>query len=465
MKHTARGWWLEEAGGVEPVAGLSGDVACDVVIVGGGFTGMWTALAVKNAAPDADVVLIEAGLCGHGPSGRNGGFINGLWFSLGLMTDRFGADAAVAVARAADEPVTGIGEWLRERDVDAWYRHDGYLQVSTTPAHDDRPRLVAERLAELGHPGHANVYDEAEVEAVCSSPVFRGGVFYPEAATVHPGRLAMALRAAVIEAGVRVYENSPMTGWKENKEAGRVRVESTLGSVDAGQAVISSGLASAKLRPLRNRLTGASSHIVVTEPVPDVLEKVGWEGGTAITASKVLIDYFRTTPDGRIVFGWGGGEVTHGSKTGGRAEIDADVATSVRRHLLRVFPLLEGRKIEHAWGGPIDVSPMHLPQIVSIGSQTRAAFGYTGNGVGPSRMIGGILADLALEKTTERTRLALVDPEPSRVPPEPFRHIGGSIIRRALIRREQLEEEGRRPGPLTRAITTIPEKLGIHLVR
>ncbi len=129
------------------------------------------------------------------------------------------------------------------------------------------------------------------------------------------------------------------------------------------------------------------------------------------------------------------------------------------------FPGLEGRRIEHAWGGPIDVSPTHLPIIRSLGDGAFAGFGYTGNGVGPSQLVGHSLASLATEQGDRYAEMALVDPPSTRVPPEPFRYIGGSMIRNAILRKERLEEEGRRPGPLTRVVSGIPERVGIHVGR
>ena len=148
--------------------------------------------------------------------------------------------------------------------------------------------------------------------------------------------------------------------------------------------------ASGQVRRLRDRLTVSSSHIVLTEPVPDVIEQLGW-GAEAITDGRALLHYFRTTNDGRILLGWGGGRMEVGARTHGRAELDADVVEQTRRALLRIFPMLEGRRIEHAWGGPIDVSPTHLPAIVTLqGGRAWAAFGYTGNGVGPSHLAGAL---------------------------------------------------------------------------
>ncbi len=149
------------------------------------------------------------------------------------------------------------------------------------------------------------------------------------------------------------------------------------------------GAAKAPRGPLRDSLTVTSSHIVLTEPVPDVLEEIGWTGGECITDSRALIDYFRTTPDGRIAFGWGGGRIAMGARLHGRAEVDPDVVAAAAAHLRQYFPALQGRRLTHAWGGPIDVSPTHLPVVVPLsGGRAFAAAGYTGNGVGPSYMVG-----------------------------------------------------------------------------
>jgi glycine/D-amino acid oxidase-like deaminating enzyme len=203
--------------------------------------------------------------------------------------------------------------------------------------------------------------------------------------------------------------------------------------------------------------------MVITEPVPDVLEEIGWTGGECITDSRAMLHYFRTTPEGRIAFGWGGGRVRFGDGRGD--DVNDRVNAIVQRDLVRFFPGLAGRRIEHAWGGPIDVSPSHLPIVGSLDGGIHYGFGYTGNGVGPSYMVGRSLASLALDRREDASRLAIVEPPPIRVPPEPFRFIGGSIIRRALLGREAAEEAGRRPTPLSRFVAGIPERIGIHIGR
>ena len=136
------------------------------------------------------------------------------------------------------------------------------------------------------------------------------------------------------------------------------------------------------------------------------MEEVGWTGGECITDSRALIDYFRTTPDGRIAFGWGGGRIAMGARLHGRSELDAEVVSLAAANLWDYFPGLEGRAITHAWGGPIDASPTHLPLVLPLrGGHAFAAAGYTGNGVGPSNMVGRTLASLALDRRDEATRL------------------------------------------------------------
>ena len=463
-RHTPYGWWLDEAGVARPQPALAGDVDADVVVVGGGYTGMWTAWFVSELEPEARIVLLEADRCGMGPSGRNGGFANSLWLSAVSLRKRFGSAAALDLGRASEAAVDGIGEWCREQEVDAWYRRAGYLQVSTTPLHDHGPRAGSEAAAELGVPNVCIAQSPGEVRSRCDSPVFRGGAYYPAAATVQPARLSQGLRTRLIDRGVSVFERSPARRLRSDR--GRPEVETPGGRVLAGAAVLAAGGRLAAHRPLRRRLTVASSHMVITEPVPDVLEAIGWTGGECITDSRAMVQYFRTTRDGRIAFGWGGGRVVPGARLNGRAEVDRRVAAEVERRLVRVFPALRGRRIEHAWGGPIDVSPTHLPVLGSHhGDRVHYAFGYTGNGVAPSHLCGRTLASMALDRRDENTGLALVEPPPVHVPPEPLRYAGGTIVRAALLRRERLEEEGRRPDPLTRFIAGVPARIGIHIGR
>jgi glycine/D-amino acid oxidase-like deaminating enzyme len=462
VRHTRLGWWIEEAGGLPPARSpLRERTDADVVVLGGGYTGLWAAWWIKRLQPEADVVLLEREVCGSGPSGRNGGFVNSMWFSLPTLQGRFGEQGGLAIARAAAGSVGEVGAWCEQEGVDAWYLPGGYLQASAAVAQDGVSAPAVEAMRRAGAADAFETLDAAAARSRCDSAVFRGATFYRDAATVQPARLAFGLRDALLARGVRIHEHTEARLRRRREGV----VETAEGAVRAGRVVVAIGGRALAERSLRRALTMTSSHIVLTEPVPDVLDELGWDGGECITDSRAMIHYFRTTRDGRIAFGWGGGRIIRGARIGVRTEVDARMIAEVRRHLLRFFPQLEGRRLEHAWGGPIDVSPTHLPVIRSLPGGGFAGFGYTGNGVGPAQMVGRSLASLALGLEDEAARLPLIDPPAASVPPEPFRWAGGALIRSALLRKERLEEDGRRPGPITRAISGIPERMGIHVGR
>jgi glycine/D-amino acid oxidase-like deaminating enzyme len=459
VRHTPTGWWLEEAGPVAPAAPLTGESKADVVVVGGGYLGLWTAWHLRELEPNAEVVVLESGVCGHGPSGRNGGFVSTLWGDLPTMRERFGEERALAVGHAAAGSVAAIGAWCREHEVDAWYTAAPQLEVATTPAQDGAWELVVRACAEAGVSREARELSPEEVRSRCASPLFRGGALHETAATVQPARLALGLRARVLEAGVRIHERSPVVRVSPDAVA-----ETPGGSVRAGAAVLAVNSATVGWRGFGSALAVGSSHIVLTEPVPDVLEELGWTGGEGVVDCRTLLHYLRTTRDGRIAFGWGGGRMGFGARADRRLEVDPAVVERARLSLVRFFPQLLDRQVTHAWGGPIDVSPTHLPIFGSRG-RVHHGFGFTGNGVGPSELGGRVLARLALDVRDEVSGLALVEPERKRFPPEPFRYAGSSIIRRALVRKDGLEDEGRRPDPLTALAASLPRRLGLHLPR
>jgi glycine/D-amino acid oxidase-like deaminating enzyme len=459
--HDAHGWWLAEAGPVEPVSPLAVAVDADVVIIGGGYAGMWTAWHVLEREPGARVVVLEADVCGHGPSGRNGGFAETLWTNLPDLVERFGRERALEAAEASSASVRAIGAWCDAEGVDAWFTPAGFVMASTAEAHD----AVLDRILAVAPAGKVLALDEAAVRARCDSARFRRGVFVPDDASVQPARLALGLRARLLARGVRIFERSRVRALRVVGPR-EVVAETAGGSVRAPAAVLALNAATRGVRPLRSKLAVTSSHIVLTEPVPDVLGELRWTGGETITDCRTFVHYFRTTRDERIAFGWGGGKLAWGARLRGRIEVDPAVASEARKHLLELLPALAGRRITHAWGGPIDVAPSHLPQVGTLpDGPVHYAFGFTGNGVGPSHLAGRVLAGLALDARDADTRLALVDPAPAKVPPEPLAWLGGNLVRRAFLRRERLEAAGRRPDPLTRAICAGPRALGIHVSR
>ena len=261
----------------------------------------------------------------------------------------------------------------------------------------------------------------------------------------------------------RSTERSPMARLRD--EHGQVTVETPAATVRAETAVLATSSAiGTKFKPLRSLVSVASSHIVLTEPVPDVIAEVGWTGHEGVVDFRTLLHYFRTTEDGRIAFGWGGGRMGTHWWYRGVTEVDPRASATAARALVRVFPQLRGRKLTHAWGGPIDVSSTRLPQFRKFDNVLTGA-GFTGNGIAPSYLGGQILARMALDQRDELTRLLLVEQELKRFPPEPLRLAAGSAIRAAMVRRDRAQDAGTDAGPAVRFLTSLPRRLGMHLPR
>src|SRR5579864_6165242 len=446
-------WWRDEAGVDPPAPALDGDAKADVCVIGGGFTGLWTALALRAREPSARVVLIEADRCGAGPSGRNGGFVHGYWAGVAGVRQTLGDERALQLARAAEAIVPGV----RALGADVWLREGGMLKVSTTPAQDAAIDRAVRAAETLGAPEEAVELDEHELGARVASPVFRRGVYFRDGATVQPARLVRALRAAVLAAGVELYESTQATGIAD----GLVRTPH--GRVHADAIVVATNAAAAGWRPVRRHVTNFGSYVVLTEPAPDLLREIGWTGGEAIVDSRMFLHYFRTTEDGRVLMGSGSGPIGFGGRVDARFTSDAATAARAEHGLRRLLPGLAAARVERAWGGPIDVSADHLPFFGTVpGTRIHYGLGYSGHGVGPSWIGGQVLASLALGRDDEWTSLPLVRTPPA-LPPEPLKRIGGGLVRAAILAVEEAEEAGRRPSLAARAGAAVPRRLGMRI--
>jgi glycine/D-amino acid oxidase-like deaminating enzyme len=460
----AVGWWLREAlaseqPGPTPIQSSGEDAhTFDVAIVGGGYTGLWTAWWLTERQPGVRVAIVEQGICGGGPSGRNGGFVHGWWDQLPYLIDRFGPEQALRLARLVDEAVGAIGDWCAANEVDAWYRRAGYLRVSASSAQDGEWRSAVDACAGLGVADQYVELSPAEIQARCASPAMRGGALMRNAATIQPARLARGLRGALVERGVAILE---ATRVKHLHAESPVRLETDAGVLVADQAVLAVNAWAAGWRDFATSLLAWGSHIVMTEPVPGRLAELGWTGGEAIADARFTVHYFRTTPDGRLAFGAGVGAAGYGGRIDRRYDNDPRAEERARASLRRFFPTLADVGIEDAWGGPIDISPDRLPMIGSRhGGRVHFAHGFSGNGVAPAAFAGRVLAGLADEPDGELARLPIVDRRVRRFPPEPLRFAGVRVVREALIRRDEAEDAGRRPSIAVRLLAGLPRLLG-----
>jgi glycine/D-amino acid oxidase-like deaminating enzyme len=401
--------------------------------------------------------VLEADECGRGPSGRNGGFLHGYWSHLPRLRERFGDAGALAVARASEAIVPGVRAFCEREGADVWLREAGMLRVSAAPAQDGSVEDEVVAARELGVSEEAVPLTREELAERIRSPRFRQGVFLRDGATVQPARLALSLRRKAL-ATVRLHERSLVTSIEDG------RVETELGRVRARDVVVAVNAAAAGWKPLRRRLTVFGSYVVLTEPVPELLERIGWTGGEAVFDGRMFLHYFRTTRDGRVLMGSGSGPIGFGGKIDRRFTEDEPTVARAERGLRKLLPDLADAKVTHAWGGPIDVSSDHLPFFGTVpGTRLHYGAGYSGHGVGPSWLGGQILARLALGVDDELTRLPFVTRRVPKLPPEPIRRLGGGLVRASIMACEEAEEEGRR-GPLpARVGAALPRLLGMSV--
>ena len=399
------------------------------------------------------MVVLEAEECGLGPSGRNGGFVHGYWSHLPRLHERFGEEGALAVTRAGDRIVPGIRDFCERHQAEVWLREGGMLRVSAAPAQDAAVEGEVEAAREFGVPDEAVLLEGEALAERIRSPRFRKGAFMRDGATVQPARLVRALRRAVL-ACAPVHEYSRVTTIDDG------RVETAHGHVRARDVVVATNAAAAGWKPLSRRLTVFGSYVVLTEPVPELLEQIGWTGGEAVFDGRMFLHYFRTTNDGRVLMGSGSGPIGYGGRLDSRFTKDVATGARAERGLRRLLPGLADARVTHSWGGPIDVSSDHLPFFGTVpGTRIHYGAGYSGHGVGPSWLGGQILARLAQGVDDELTRLPLVTRRVPKLPPEPLRRLGGGLVRASIMACEEAEEEGRRPSLPARAGAALPRLL------
>jgi glycine/D-amino acid oxidase-like deaminating enzyme len=448
-------FWLEQALALEDGGAacppLTGTVHADVCVVGGGFLGMWAALEVVERAPDAKVVLIEAEGCGFGASGRNGGWVTSWHDELEDLVARFGPGQATWLAERSTWAIDRLAEVCEREGIDCHLRRAGGFWCATAPAQMGAWDGAIAAGGHVGRPGFVEEVDASVLRACTGSPVIVGGARLADAAAIQPALLARGLRRVLLRRGVSVYEGTPMLQLERGKTA---VVRTPGGKVHAGAVVLGLGAWAAGVRELRRAVVPVGSHIVATEPIPDRIAELGWTGGELLGDTRLLVHYAQVTRDGRIAFGRGGGAIGPAGRVLRSHFVDPKTVSVVAADFRRWFPQLAGVRLTHAWGGAVDRAPQHLPFVGTLGDHDNIhyATGFSGNGVGPSALLGRMVGRRALGIRDEYTNNAMTGGPPSYLPPEPARTLGGVVVRDAVRRAEGAEERGERAGLLSDAL-------------
>ena len=439
----------------------------DVCIVGGGFTGLWTALSIKRLAPETDIVLVEREYCGAGASGRNGGWVNGWDDILPKLVSRFGRDAALWLVDSSRRSLDDIRDTVRGGDIDCDLSFQGGLTVALSPAQVDGVLAPALLARDLGRDDFFRVLDRDEAVKMSGAPAAEAGLLILQAGSVQPALLVQGLRRLVVEAGVRIYESTPMVGVERTLPA---VVKTPSASVVAEKVVLASGARLARIPELRRTVFIIPSHVVATASSSESLDRLGWAAGRPFGDGRTAVHYAQRTADDRVVFGRGGGRLGYGGRVIPAHYHDVREIEEIVADMRAMLPATRDLAVEWRWGGPLERTQHGIPWVGVLGKHRNVHYGlgYSGNGVSASNLIGRTLASVVLGLQDDYAQSPLVSEPPTYLPPEPIRSVGARAVRSAIERCEILEDEGRKPDPVSRALRrclTISMPKGVTLWR
>ena len=399
----------------------------DVAIVGGGFTGLWTAKHLLDRADGARIAIFEAHDIGYGASGRNAGVLtNWMGHSPGSLL-KLGADVGRAIHRDAVQSVRDVVDYITTNAIECDLDEVSLLYVSSNAANDRRIRRDLDAAAAIGDEVYKELSGE-ELRRRIASPRLSSGFEDTVAATENPAKLVRGLADHLVARGVDLFELAPVSAIEVDD---RVTLNTAAGPVYAERVVLARNAWAAGDEPFRRRLLPFYVYDVITEPLSDAQwERLGWDGREPVNDRRFFLINYRRTPDGRLMFGGVDGRQPFGGRIQPDLDRVGDVFGAQRAALTRVFPSLADVRITFGHGGPIAMTPSLLPQVgLLCGGRVGYSHGYCGHGVAESHLCTGILVDLLLGERTERSRYPFVDPTDRRYPREPLRWIGGRVTR------------------------------------
>jgi glycine/D-amino acid oxidase-like deaminating enzyme len=426
--YRSQSYWLDSVpGSLHPRAALEGECSADVVIVGGGYTGLWTAYYLKHHSPDLNIVVIEAEIAGFGASGRNGGWCSAYLSGLGsCMDDPATRTQAIELQRLMFDTVDEVGRVAAREDIDCHFSKSGHVAAAVNPSQLERDKEHVAWMKQFGF-GEQDIrwLNPEELHQQVRIDGAQGGFFMSHCAAIHPARLARGLAEVLEKKGVTLFERSPVThvnGGHVHTAAGQVRAETVLLATEGYTGSLSG---------IKRKLIPVHSTMIATEPLTETeIEATGLNHRCTWNNGKHLVTYGQLTADGRIAFG-SRGNYRYGARVQREFKGSDPVFQVVRQELAKLFPVLENKPITHAWGGPMGVSRTLRP-AVCFDQTTRFGWagGFFGDGVGATNLAGRTLADLVLNRDSRRSRTLWVNPPVEKYlarrlwEPEPIRWLG-----------------------------------------
>ncbi|WGW11288.1 FAD-binding oxidoreductase [Saxibacter everestensis] len=440
-------FWLDSPQRPKPLPPLEGRVTADLAVVGGGYTGLWTALIAKERDPSRRVVLLEGATVGWAASGRNGGFCAASLTHGDSNGESHFPKEAEELKQLGVANLDEIEAAVARYDMDCEFERTGSLDVAT------EDYQVSDLRAEAD-PDEGLIYLEGEaLAAEVKSPTYKAAIWDKRGtAMVNPARLVWELLRVCRQLGVEVYENSAVRDLGADRNS--ITLTTDAGSVQADRVALATNVFPSLLKRTRLHTVPVYDYALMTEPLTDKQRaSIGWSNRQGIGDVSNQFHYYRLTADNRIL--WGGYDAVYHFGRQLKAEYDQRPETfeTLAEHFFETFPTLTGLKFTHKWGGAIDTCSRFFSFFTTAhGGRVAYAAGYTGLGVGATRFGAKVMLDLLSGEKTELTELEMVRKMPLPFPPEPLAWIGIKLTTKAMIKADR--NEGKR-GPLLKALDAV----------
>ncbi|MBJ7460342.1 MAG: FAD-dependent oxidoreductase [Ilumatobacteraceae bacterium] len=432
-------YWYDDADEPDSNPTLVRTESCDLCIVGGGYTGLWTAIIAKERDPSRDVILIDAHEVGSAASGRNGGFMDSsLTHGVANAQQRFPNEVNV-LEELGLQNLNEIESAIRRYNIDCDYERTGAIDVATSSHPASYLAELRDDYQQLRSLGQSVEWlDQETLRSQVHSPTYSGGLWRKDrAALVDPARLAWGLKTAAESLGVRIYEDSKAISIE--KDGVGVLVDTPLGRVRAGKVALGTNAFKPLLKRLGHYIAPVYDYCLVTEPLtPAQLASIGWENRQGISDIPNQFHYYRLTADNRIL--WGGYDAMYYFRGKMNTELESrpESWALLSQHFFQTFPQLEGVRFSHAWGGAIDTcTRFSVFWGRAMGGRVAYALGYTGLGTASTRFGAEVMLDLLDGRRSKATSTKFVQDKPLPFPPEPFRFVGIQTTRWSLDREDK----------------------------
>ena len=462
MGHDYQSPWFREALEVENklvINQLNSRETADICIVGGGYTGLWTALKIKEKNPSTNIIVIEKDLCGSGASGRNGGCMIPLSSKFPAMKKIVGTKDAIRMVKASEEALYKIKQFCENNNIDAKIRINGIVYSSTNNKH----RGGFDNLLRDLNENNINSWErfsKEKIQKLTGSSRNIDGYFSPIGGSLQPALLARGLKRIAEKKGIKIFERSAMSSYDNNE---KIVVNTTHGSVECKKLIVAINAWTPSFFSFLSRsVILVSSDMIISEPINSELEKLNLNNGLVVLDSNLFTHYYRSTPDGRIMLGKGGNTFSFNNKVVQSFDGPSTIENFLKKSLIKFFPSLRNTKVTQSWNGPSERTKTGFPFFGYHPKNKNIlyGFGYSGNGILPTFVGGEILSSMALDEKNEWTNSNFCKGPIKLFPPEPFRWIGAMIIRNAVRRKENAEQEEKNPSWIDKKLAKLATSVG-----